>query len=336
MKSFIALGFSILTLTTIGITRVVPTFFHDTNYDVEFNITAATEIPLFEWTDPATAVDDVELWKKSVERGTKLIADMKGSDQEAATLYDMGESAESPFDGDLKDKLREWALRQECNFDSTSSGHMLKKTFDELGLGTKSKSQKGPNECFQIEHHDSPAVEHYETNELPAKPNQRYKVCGKDYRITSAEHTIGVNAAGGAIFAMSAFWNRVNAAGGDVTNIKYFFVTIIINRETNKHIRRVLSTLTPPQDETHSWPGHEFSMDSDAGKALLGSPVGRWAGYFLIQHKRQLRGDKHFSKVRIFKSGGEGSLPYLLFYVEGHAQASRLEQGSVPGLGDLG
>lgn len=51
-------------------------------------------------------------------------------------------------------------------------------------------------------------------------------------------------------------------------------------------------------------------MDSDAGKALLGSPGERWAGYFLMQHKRQLGGSKFISKIRVFKSEKEGSLPY--------------------------
>jgi hypothetical protein len=33
---------------------------------------------------------------------------MKGSDTEAATLYTLGTTSESPFDGDLIDKLKEW------------------------------------------------------------------------------------------------------------------------------------------------------------------------------------------------------------------------------------
>jgi hypothetical protein len=147
--------------------------------------------------------------------------------------------------------------------------------------------------------------------------------CPLQYRITNAEHTIGVNAQAGAIYAMQlfsaakaarrlwkrapaaeelpaicsvsdiawAFWNRVHADGGEgLNNVRYMFVTMIINKETNQHVKRALSTLSPPKEEVEGWPGHEFSMDSDAGKALLGSPVGRWAGYFLMQHKRQLGG----------------------------------------------
>jgi hypothetical protein len=115
-----------------------------------------------------------------------------------------------------------------------------------------------------------------------------------------------------------AFWNC--AAAGNIQNIRYFFVTTIINTETNRHVRRALETLTPPKTETEGWPGVDFDMDTDAGKALLGSPVGRWAGYFLIQHKRRLGGNKFISKVRSFKSEKPNSLPYLLFYVDGPAE----------------
>lgn len=115
-------------------------------------------------------------------------------------------------------------------------------------------------------------------------------------------------------------WNRAVTAnpGTDLKNIKYFFTTMIINTETNRHIKRALQTLTPPIEDAIGWPGHEFSMDTEAGKALLGSPVGRWAGYFLMQHKRQLGGSKFIDRVRVFKSEKAGSLPYLLFYVDGN------------------
>jgi hypothetical protein len=45
-----------------------------------------------------------------------------------------------------------------------------------------------------------------------------------------------------------------------------------------------------------------------------GSPVGRWAGYLLLQHKEKLGGNRFISKVRLFKPTG-ASLPYLVFYV---------------------
>jgi hypothetical protein len=47
---------------------------------------------------------------------------------------------------------------------------------------------------------------------------------------------------------------------------------------------------------------------------MPGSPVGRWAGYLLLQHKDQLGGSRYIEKVRLFKPP-RASLPYLLFYV---------------------
>ncbi|KAJ4367105.1 Mitochondrial import inner membrane translocase subunit tim8 [Neocucurbitaria cava] len=378
MKLFLLLGLTLL--TAFAVARVVPEALSNLIYARDLNITVAGDIPPFDEYDPATAAgnDDDDQWVKSVERGTKLLAGMKGSDQEAATLYGLGDSAESPFDGDLKDKLREWGYNDNieamqkredpwCNFDSVpgQGGHSLKPTFTDLQLDTTPKGKGGPNECFQIEHYDSPAVERDENGDLPGKQNQYYKVCGKDYRITDAEHTIGVNAAGGAVFAIGissaassarrlwrrvalpeelpairsvsdiawAFWNRAHqdtttTSNSNIQDIKYFFVTMIINPETNRHIRRALSSLSPPKDTADGWPGTEFDMQSEAGKALLGSPVGRWAGYFLMQHKRQLGGSKVISKVRVFKSEKAGSLPYLLFYVEDGGGP-----GETPGLG---
>lgn len=46
-----------------------------------------------------------------------------------------------------------------------------------------------------------------------------------------------------------------------------------------------------------------------------GSPIGRWAGYFLLQHKEKLGGNRFISKVRAFKPVG-ATLPYLIFYVD--------------------
>ncbi|OAL51078.1 hypothetical protein IQ07DRAFT_586641 [Pyrenochaeta sp. DS3sAY3a] len=313
---------------------------------------------------PATGVDNEELWRNSVEQGTKLLQGMKSNDKDAAVIFKTGETAESVYDGDLKDALREWGYNdnteemqklydKECDFNYNGvGGHELKDAFDELGLKTASKRRQGPNECFQIEHYDSPAVGLDPNGNRPEKMNQYYEVCGKKYRVTGAQHTIGVNFEGGAVFAISisspvkaarrlwkraarpeelphirtlsdfawAFWNRA-AGSGDLTNIKYFFVTLIINTETNKHVRRALASLEVPKEEIGYWPGTEFSMDTEAGKALLGSPVGRWGGYFLIQHKRQLGGDKYISKVRVFASAKYGDLPYLLFYVSSPAVA---------------
>lgn len=321
------------------------------------NRTFPSDDPAKRWFEPAKAAGDDGLWTLSIARGTKLMNGMRGSDAEAANLYGLERTAESPFDGGLIAELRAWGYNDntdalakqadpECNFDSRD-GHMLKKAFADLAIGTKSKNQGGPNQCFSIEHFNGPAVKLGDDGKMPAKADQRYEVCGKEYRITGAEHTIGVNAEAGAVYAIQlssaakaarrlwkraplteelpairsvsdiawAFWNRAHSAQS-LQNVKYLFVTMVINKETNQHVKRALGTLSPPRDEPDGWPGHDFGLDTDAGKALLGSPVGRWAGYFLMQHKRQLGGSKYISNVRVFRSEKEGSWPYFLFYVE--------------------
>jgi hypothetical protein len=304
-----------------------------------------------------------DAWTLSVQREFKLLEGMKAGEKEPGSLYGIGAYAESPYDGDLYDTILSWGYNdnteamqkiadKECNMDS-ATGHMLKKTFDELGMTTKPKSQGGPNECFQIEHYDSPAMILKEDGTRPDKHNQYYKApCDAEFRVTGTEHTVGVNAQSGAVFALDikspakaarnlwrraatteelphirsfsdiswAFWNR--PAAGNIQHLKYFFVAMIVNTETDRHIRQALQTLTPAKEDAEGWPGAEFSMVTDAGKALLGSPVGRWAGYFLMQHKRQLGGNKFISKVRVFKSEKAGSLPYFLFYVEGPASST--------------
>ena len=56
--------------------------------------------------------------------------------------------------------------------------------------------------------------------------------------------------------------------------------------------------------------------------------MGRWVGYFLLQHKRRLEWNKWIEKVRVFRSEKEGSWPYLLFYVAGpEARVDARESG---------
>jgi hypothetical protein len=51
-----------------------------------------------------------------------------------------------------------------------------------------------------------------------------------------------------------------------------------------------------------------------------GSPNGLAAGYFLLQHKRQLGGNKYISKIRVFRKDDDNNpKPNLLFYVDDQA-----------------
>jgi hypothetical protein len=208
----INLAISLFILIALAAERSVPgepldPIAHHPAFDSELNVTTNGSLTRFDYDGPVMAVDGESAWDKSVQRGAKLLQGMKTSDKEAGQLYGMGDSAESPYDGDLHDTLESWGYRddaegmklaidKDCNMDSKSilDGQWLKKTMDELGLGTKSKGKGGPNECFQIEHYNSAAVILNKDGKRPPKDQQYYKApCGADFRITGAEHTVGVN-----------------------------------------------------------------------------------------------------------------------------------------------
>jgi hypothetical protein len=63
------------------------------------------------------------------------------------------------------------------------------------------------------------------------------------------------------------FWNRA----GNVKNIKYLMVAMIMNQETRDLIRQAHETLEPKRSQTEVWPGYDFGMDTPAGQALLGA-----------------------------------------------------------------
>ncbi|KAF1944916.1 hypothetical protein EJ02DRAFT_419969, partial [Clathrospora elynae] len=90
-------------------------------------------------------------------------------------------------------------------------------------------------------------------------------------------------------------WYRT-ASAANVKNINYLMVAQIENKGTLVLTRQALDTLAPKQSELSVWPGSEFAMGTKPGQALLGSPVGRWVGYFLMQHMNQLGGTKFLSK----------------------------------------
>ncbi|KAG9186415.1 hypothetical protein G6011_02971 [Alternaria panax] len=261
------------------------------------------------------------------------------------------ETCQSPYKGDGKAELATWGyddsaalsktVEKECDFDVY---HKIKEVFDDLGLDTRGSKDGGPNHCFKINHQDGPAIKRNEDGSLPSESKQFYDVCGKTYQATGATFEFAANPSGLValmnIMSLSytaktftwhrtplpselphfgtaqdiawAVWNRVNAP--DLAGLKYLLVTQIMNAGSRELFRSALGGLDPPQSEVKVWPGHEFRLDTDGGRAILGSPVGRWAGYLLLQHKDELKGNRYIDKVRLFKPPG-ASLPYLLFYV---------------------
>lgn len=103
--------------------------------------------------------------------------------------------------------------------------------------------------------------------------------------------------------------------GKDVSSLRYVFSSPVENAETRGIIARAMDTAHEPP----LWPGRkEYTMDSDEGKAILGSPNGRGAALLLIQHKATMGETTTIEKVAVF---GEGEDTNLLFYVKKGGQA---------------
>lgn len=94
--------------------------------------------------------------------------------------------------------------------------------------------------------------------------------------------------------------------GVGVGNLKYVFRVNIINDDTNFIVSKALeSTSVGP------WPGKEFEMDTDQGKAILATPNGRGVAWFLIDHQTQM-GTKTVKSVVVFSTKGGLQLAFKI------------------------
>lgn len=81
-----------------------------------------------------------------------------------------------------------------------------------------------------------------------------------------------------------------------VGNLNYIFRVQIVNDNTNFIVSKALGSTS-----VDVWPGKEFSMDMDQGKALLGTPNGGGVAWFLINHQAQM-GTKTIKSVNVFST----------------------------------
>jgi hypothetical protein len=96
-------------------------------------------------------------------------------------------------------------------------------------------------------------------------------------------------------------WARFAQNPKELRNLKYFFRNHIINDDTKNIINEALRRTGQSLSE---WPGVEFSMTSDEGKAILGTPNGGGVAWFLVDHKKEL-GVKTVESVTVFKTPGK-------------------------------
>jgi hypothetical protein len=154
----------------------------------------------------ATAADSK--WDQAVLSGGNLWAGMHSDDRKASFLFrtdphthdPMIQTVQSTFDGDMKEDFKKWGyfedpvehaiIDKECDF---ATYHKIRRAFDELGIKTESKANKGPNECVQLDHRDGPNVVCNKDDKLPLLDQQKYidASCGKEYRVSLSVPQVG-------------------------------------------------------------------------------------------------------------------------------------------------
>lgn len=97
--------------------------------------------------------------------------------------------------------------------------------------------------------------------------------------------------------------------------IKYIFRLSIHNVKTYSVLNHIMEK--SGRSTYDAWPGVTFDIDSEEGKAILGTPNGAGTAWLLIQHRREL-GHRKIEKVTVFYAENEADMyrwPSLLFWV---------------------
>jgi hypothetical protein len=163
--------------------------------------TATDHAPLL-WSDSVTAVTAASSkWDEAVQSGANLFFGMQSDDRKASFFFKTDphvkdptiQTVQSSHDGDMKEEFIKWGYNEdeaenvkidkECDFETY---HKIKRAFDELGIRTESKANKGPNQCVQLDHQNGPKVVRDKDNKLPPIDQQKYidDCCGKEYRVS--------------------------------------------------------------------------------------------------------------------------------------------------------
>ncbi|KAF2028243.1 hypothetical protein EK21DRAFT_114017 [Setomelanomma holmii] len=191
--------------------------------------------------------------------------------------------------------------------------------------------------------------------DYPSVSDQKYKVDGKEYRVTDAKFAMGVNAKDGVLYFLhrvspqstaQKLWGRVPSsdelptlrASSDIAwsfwnchmdqdkkpikDITKIFSMSVTNVETMGIIRKALSEWEPlPGQHKVVTPrpflGTTFDTSGIPGAALLGSPNGVGAGFCIAQHRLQLE-NKWILKITVFSDDDSffPTMPNLLFWVK--------------------
>lgn len=93
------------------------------------------------------------------------------------------------------------------------------------------------------------------------------------------------------------FWEMsCKGEGVGVGNLNYVFRVQIVNDNTRFIVSRALGSTS-----VGAWPGTAFNMDTDQGRAILGTPNGSGVAWFLINHQMQM-GTRTVKSVNVFST----------------------------------
>jgi hypothetical protein len=198
----------------------------------------------------------------------------------------------------------------------------IKKALAGLGLDTRTIQEHGNNQCMQLEH------------EVEVTVNST------EYTPTTAYFTTVFNPTEGVIIAWGSYgaryqgskqkppitalpklqgWSDIawlqwaEIAGENAKNLRYVFRSPVANTEAQWLINR---TFQLSGKGLKAWPGVDFDMATDEGKALLSSPNSAGVAYLLFTHERHL-GRKTISKVTVFADDGKKQPrpPSLVYHI---------------------
>lgn len=97
--------------------------------------------------------------------------------------------------------------------------------------------------------------------------------------------------------------------------LNYIFRNTITNPDTFAITSHVL--VKQGYKDYEEWPGVIFDVDSEEGRAILGTPSGSGIVWLLAQHKQQL-GEKRITKITLFCAETQEDVyrfPSLLFWI---------------------
>jgi hypothetical protein len=104
--------------------------------------------------------------------------------------------------------------------------------------------------------------------------------------------------------------HEATTTGQNIQNIQYIFQFDVTNDDTMNIVNGIVIPLGGFADVP---PGDEFTMDTENGQAILGTPNGNGGAWLLATHKAQF-GLKTIDFVRVFAVGTEDEQKIVLAF----------------------